>query len=62
MGEWSGGKHNGQGTYYFKSGKVFQGVYHDGQPTGHGVFVYTNGEKLDGEQSRASQKRCAGTL
>ena len=32
-GEWSGGKHNGAGSYYFKSGKVFQGSYRDGQPT-----------------------------
>ena len=29
--------------------QIFQGTYKSGTPSGHGVFVYTNGEKLDGE-------------
>jgi hypothetical protein len=35
---------NGTGTYHFADGRNYTGDWIEGKKTGHGVFIWTNGD------------------
>jgi hypothetical protein len=49
IGEYKGGKPNGQGTFTFTSGNKHVGGYLDGKPNGQGTVIFANGNKYVGE-------------
>ena len=40
---------NGYGSYIFKDGAKYHGIFRNSRPHGQGVVQYTNGEKYEGE-------------
>ncbi len=47
-GEYKNGTRNGQGTYTFASGAVYEGSYADSKRSGYGVFKSPDGSSYSG--------------
>jgi hypothetical protein len=43
IGEFKGGKPNGQGTYTYANGSKYVGEYKDGKRNGQGTYTYADG-------------------
>lgn len=48
-GEWTEGKMQGKGVYYYSDGSVYDGMWVAGKMQGKGSFIYPNGNKYDGD-------------
>ena len=49
VGEWRGGKRNGQGTFTVADGSKYVGEYRDDKRNGQGTFTLADGSKYVGE-------------
>jgi pyruvate-formate lyase-activating enzyme len=49
IGEFKGGKINGQGTYIFPTGDMYVGEFKDGKKHGQGTFTWSGGRNYVGE-------------
>lgn len=48
IGEFSGGKVNGNGTFFFANGDKYVGEFENNERHGHGMYFHTNGNKYVG--------------
>jgi hypothetical protein len=55
VGEWRGGKPNGQGTYTWPNGRKYVGQFADGEFNGKGAYTWPNGGKYVGEYRDGEQ-------
>jgi hypothetical protein len=49
VGEFKGGKANGQGTYTFANGNKYAGAFKDDRRHGQGTYIFANGDKIVAE-------------
>jgi hypothetical protein len=49
LGPYKDGKKNGKGTYYFANANKFIGDWIDDHRTGQCVFLWTNGDRYEGQ-------------
>ena len=49
IGEFGGGKYNGQGTYYFADGLKYVGEFKNGHYSGQGTYYHASGSRYVGE-------------
>ena len=49
VGDYSGGKKEGFGTFYYPDGSKYEGAWHEDQRSGQGKYTYANGDQYDGE-------------
>ena len=49
IGEFNGGKRDGQGTYTWSDGDKYVGEWKDGRPNGQGTDIFVDGSKGIGE-------------
>ena len=61
VGDFKGGKRNGQGTYTFANGDKYIGGHKDGNRHGQGTFFWANGNKYTGDY-RDNNRNGQGTF
>ena len=49
VGEFKDGKRNGQGTYTYSNGDMYEGEWKDGKYHGQGTYTFLSGSKFLGE-------------
>ena len=55
IGEFNGGKRDGQGTYTWSDGGKYVGEWKDGRPNGKGTWTYSSGWKYSGEMKNGEK-------
>lgn len=53
LGEWSDGKQNGHGIYWFSNGDIYDGEWKDNKLHGKGLFRHANGDMFKGEHKNS---------
>ncbi len=48
-GKYKNGEKHGKGTYYYKSGSIFNGKYKEGKKDGKGTYVWSGGDRYIGD-------------